>query len=220
MNIVHTDTPSSCTEDTPELETLLPSVSVRTPGNILFIFKVFFPTFLIHEALGSSRGLLFCVLVLFWFCFFVLVLFYYVCWGASPAVLSVAFGGLLGLCSRIHLYHRCAHTQEALCTLIHTWMYWWLSRMHKLPFKAVFALVLFVCLSQGAPAKLSPSKAWVGSVHHCPPGHNQNWCANQNRDSAGLFQSGSNGKRAALEYLKLWINQFPPLLSISSNLIG
>jgi len=41
----------------PQTETLLPSVSVRAPGNILLVyFQGVFPTSLIHGALGSSRG--------------------------------------------------------------------------------------------------------------------------------------------------------------------
>lgn len=80
------------------------------------------------------------------------------------------------------------------------------------------ALALFVRVPEpGSPARSqSPRKAWVGSGHLYSSWHGQNWCANPNGDSAGLFQSGSNGERAAPGYLK----SFPPLLSISSNCIG
>lgn len=97
MNFVHTDTPSSHMEKTPELETLLPSVSVRTPGNISLVYLqgLFFHFLNYMRLLAAAEGK-FCIL----------------CWGASAAVLRAAFRGLLGLWSHIHLYCRCAHSQE------------------------------------------------------------------------------------------------------------
>lgn len=53
--------------------------------------------------------------------------------------------------------------RKPLCTLIHIWKCWWPGRMHKLSFKAVFVLVVFVRVFEpGSPFKMAVSKQLVG----------------------------------------------------------